>query len=145
MRLSVTGNGAQVLSRMELENRMRSRVIRRGLRNLGRGYIRDVTKKYLTGRKGAVGLNRVTGHLARGWSYVIQGSGDDQVLIVFNNVPYGKYHADDYEPKGRPRKNPPRLLAGAEWRSRTRGKRIEKLLDAAMKGEIAAARRASRG
>lgn len=70
-------------------------------------------KEFLTGRPG---LNRVTGHAARGWSQVVMPEGNGFRLVVWTSVRYVQFHADDYIPKGQPRRFPVRVRAGGLWR-----------------------------
>lgn len=62
------------------------------LRRFGRMYQTRLTRERLSGQKGDIGLNRVTGHLARSLSYmVVVGQSTAQLRIMFG-APYAIVH-----------------------------------------------------
>ena len=59
--------------------------LRSALRSFGRAYVRRITKERLSGQSGEIGLNRVSGQLARTLNTVVVGErlGDLQLVIGF--------------------------------------------------------------
>lgn len=91
----------------------RRRDLRAAVGAFGRAYQRRIVREFLSGRPG---LNRVTGAAARGWAQVVIPEGNGFRLIVWTAVRYVQFHADDYIPRGTPRRFPVRVRAGGVWR-----------------------------
>lgn len=62
------------------------------LRKFGRAYQRRLTQERLSGRRGSVGLNRVTGHLARTLEPKVGTTGHAVSLVVLFGAPYAAAH-----------------------------------------------------
>ncbi len=124
----VSGNVIDLALRAE---RRRPGVLRRGLRKFGNRFKRRAAKEYFTG---AGGLRRVTGSAARGWHHLITGRGLNLTLHVWNNVPYVRFHVDDYEPLGSPRRHEAVVKTGDLWEEMLDGEALLDAFDDAIRG-----------
>lgn len=112
MRVRITGNAKDVVAGLRADGRRRKSVLRRGLANHGRRFIRETVRQDLSSRPG---LNRRTGHAARSLRQRTLRRGSGFELVVYTLAPYVQYHTDDHVPKAEPRRFPARVLTGERW------------------------------
>jgi len=110
--LRISSNFKTVISGLRRRRKGMPTLLRRALMAHGQRYIRTMVREFMSGRPG---VNRVTGHGARGWHQLVIPQGAGLMLLVWNNVPYVLLHTDDPDAPSSPRMRPMRIPSAKVW------------------------------